>query len=73
MAIKIARVVEELRQFFCMTGFCLIVELHQDGSAPETCAVALFSLYIEKNRFAAFLFLLGAIIIKLEDYDYALY
>jgi hypothetical protein len=63
MAIKIARVVKELRQFFCMTGFCLIVELHQGGSASATCAVSLFSLYIGKNRFAASLFLLGAIII----------
>ena len=67
---KFARVVEELGQFFCMTGFWLIVELHQYGSAPATCAVGLFSLYIDKNRFAAYLFLLGAIIIQLEYYDY---
>ena len=37
MTIKIARLVQELQQFFCMTGFCLFVELHQDGSAPATC------------------------------------
>ena len=49
MAIKIARLVQDLRQVFCMTGFCLFVELHQEGSAPATCAVGLFSFYIEKK------------------------
>ena len=60
MAFKIAQWVQELRQFFCITGFYLFVELHQDGSVPLTCAVGLFSLYIEKNIYVAiFLFLLA--------------
>ena len=58
MAIKIAWRVQELQKFFCMIGFCLFVELHQDGSAPATCAVSLFSFYIEKNRCVDF-FLAG--------------
>ena len=40
--IKIALLVQELRQFCCMGGLCLLVKLHREGSAPAACAAGLF-------------------------------
>ena len=39
---KIALVVQKLRQFYWRGGFCLLVELHWEGSAPPACPAGLF-------------------------------
>ena len=50
MGIEITLLVQELRQFCCLCGFCLFEELHQEGSAHAACAVGLFSfIYLEKK------------------------
>ena len=35
--------VQKLRPFYWRGGFCLLVELHREGSAPAACAVGLFT------------------------------
>ena len=40
--IQIALLVQKLRRFWWMGGFCLLVELHREGSAPAACAAGLF-------------------------------
>ena len=40
--IKIALLNQKLWRFCWMGGFCLLVELHQEGSAPAACAAGLF-------------------------------
>ena len=35
-------VLQKLRQFCWMGGFCPLVELHREGSAPAACAAGLF-------------------------------
>ena len=42
--IKIALLVRELRPFCWIGWFCLLVELHREGSAPAACAADLFFL-----------------------------
>ena len=41
-AIKSAVLVHKVRRFCWMGGFCLLVELHREGSAPAACAAVLF-------------------------------
>ena len=40
--IKIGKLVQKLQWFCWMGGFCLLVELHWEGTAPAACAAALF-------------------------------
>ena len=39
-------VVQKLPQFYWRGGFCLFVELHQEGSAPAACAASLFTILL---------------------------
>ena len=39
---EIASLMTKLQRFCWMGGFCLLVELHQEGSAPAACAADLF-------------------------------
>ena len=39
---KIALVVQKLQQFYWRGGFCLLVELHWEGSAPAACTAGFF-------------------------------
>ena len=39
---------QKLRRFCWFGGFCLLVQLHQEGSAPKACAAGLFLYYINK-------------------------
>ena len=43
---KIPSVVQKLRPFYWGGGFCLLVELHREGSAPSVCAFSLRSTLI---------------------------
>jgi hypothetical protein len=40
--IKIASLVQKLQSFYWRGRFCLMVELHRDGSTPAACAARLF-------------------------------
>ena len=45
--IEIAVLVQKLQRFCWMGGFCLLVELHREGSAPAACTAGLFSLMLK--------------------------
>ena len=47
MGIKIALLVQKLWQFCWMVGFCLLVNLHWEGSAPAAYAQGLFLWFLE--------------------------
>ena len=47
--IQIASLVQELRRFCWMGGFCLLVELHRQRSAPAACTAGLPYLHIFKT------------------------
>ena len=47
IGIKTPLVVQKLRPFYWRGRFCLLVELHWDGSAPAACAAGLFDYCVK--------------------------
>ena len=71
--IKIESIDQKFQQFFWMGGFCLLVELHLEGSAPTACKAGLFwtmskyELIFSRDRFPRLLYIQRYFFLFLTD------